>query len=158
MSAFGATRRNGAGGVCLLCPGNSDINLFCYGNGIIDLDAKVPDGAFDLCVPEQEPRVLSRRDALSRARAAGEHEFTGLLGGRSYVIVGRLTGLFCQLELDRLPCLFLLDRGPIDCISTRNDILDLEGDNIAATQFAMDSQITHWQVARPALYLQLGPD
>jgi hypothetical protein len=28
--------------------------LFRYGKGIIDLDAKVPDGAFDLCVPEQE--------------------------------------------------------------------------------------------------------
>jgi hypothetical protein len=39
---------------CLLCPGNSDINLFCYGKGIIDLDAEVPDGAFDLGVPEQE--------------------------------------------------------------------------------------------------------
>jgi hypothetical protein len=42
------------GGACLLCLGNSDINLFRYGKGIIDLDAKVPDGAFDLCVPEQE--------------------------------------------------------------------------------------------------------
>jgi len=28
--------------------------LFRYGKGIIDLDAKVPDGAIDLCVPEQK--------------------------------------------------------------------------------------------------------
>jgi len=28
--------------------------LFRYGKGIIDLYAKVPDGAFDLFVPEQE--------------------------------------------------------------------------------------------------------
>jgi hypothetical protein len=28
-----------SGRSCLLCPGNSDINLFCYGKGIIDLDA-----------------------------------------------------------------------------------------------------------------------
>jgi len=28
--------------------------LFRYGKGIIDLDAKVPDGAFDLCMTEQE--------------------------------------------------------------------------------------------------------
>ena len=25
-------------------PGNSDINLFCYGQGVIDLDAEVSDG------------------------------------------------------------------------------------------------------------------
>jgi len=30
---------------CLLCPGYSDINLFRYGKGIINLD---------LCMPEQE--------------------------------------------------------------------------------------------------------
>jgi hypothetical protein len=30
------------------------VNLFRYGKGIIDHNAKVPDGAFDLCVPEQE--------------------------------------------------------------------------------------------------------
>src|SRR5580704_16457352 len=107
---------------------------------------------------ENEPRVLSRRDALFRTRAAGEHEFTRLLGGRSHVIVDRLTGRFGQLEPDGLPCLFLSDRGPIDCISTWSDIVDLEGDNIAATQLAIDSQIKHRQVARPSLDLQLGPD
>ena len=35
-------------------PGNSDINLFCYGQGVIDLDAEVSDGAFDLGVAEQK--------------------------------------------------------------------------------------------------------
>jgi hypothetical protein len=82
---------------------------------------------------------------------SGEHEFTGLLSGHSHVIVDHLTGLFCQLEPDGLPRLFLSDRGPIDCISTRCDIVDLEGDDIAATQFAIDGQIEHCQVARPAL-------
>jgi hypothetical protein len=32
---------NGSGRACLLCPGSSDVNLFRYGKGIIDLDAKV---------------------------------------------------------------------------------------------------------------------
>jgi hypothetical protein len=43
-------------------PGNSDINLFCYGQGVIDLDAEVSDGAFDLGMAEQElhgPQVAS---------------------------------------------------------------------------------------------------
>ena len=43
-------------------PGNSDINLFCYGQGVINLDAEVSDGAFDLGMAEQElhgPQVAS---------------------------------------------------------------------------------------------------
>jgi hypothetical protein len=35
-------------------PGNSDIDLFCYGQGVIDLDTEVSDGAFDLGVAERE--------------------------------------------------------------------------------------------------------
>ena len=68
MAQFSA---HGSGGACLLCPGNSDINLFRYGEGIIDLDAKVPDGAFDLCVPEQQ---------LNGAQIAGTPIDQGRLG------------------------------------------------------------------------------
>ena len=32
----------------------SDINLFRYRQGIIDLDAEIPDRAFDLGMPQQE--------------------------------------------------------------------------------------------------------
>jgi hypothetical protein len=71
MSGYGAIRRNGTGGACLLCPGNSDVNLFRYGKGIIDLDAKVPDGAFDLCVPEEK---------LHGAQIAGTPVDQGCLG------------------------------------------------------------------------------
>src|SRR6478672_8579358 len=34
--------------------GTSDIDLFRYCQGIVDLDAEVPDRAFDLGMPEQE--------------------------------------------------------------------------------------------------------
>jgi hypothetical protein len=43
-------------------PGNSDIDLFRYGQGVINLDAEVSGGAFDLGVAEQElhrPQVTS---------------------------------------------------------------------------------------------------
>jgi hypothetical protein len=33
-----------------LCPRSSDVNLFSYGEGIIDFNAEIPDGALDLCV------------------------------------------------------------------------------------------------------------
>ena len=39
-----------------------------------------------------------------------------------------------------LPSLFLADRGPIDCIPARCDILDLEGDDIAATQLLVQHE------------------
>jgi hypothetical protein len=41
----------GTGRACLLCPGISDINLFRYCQGVIDLDAEIPDRAFDLGPP-----------------------------------------------------------------------------------------------------------
>jgi len=38
----------GAGGACLLRPRCSDINLFRYRKGIINFDAEVPYGTFNL--------------------------------------------------------------------------------------------------------------
>jgi hypothetical protein len=43
-----------AGRASPLCPGISDINLFRYCQGVIDLDAEIPDRAFDLGMPEQK--------------------------------------------------------------------------------------------------------
>jgi hypothetical protein len=48
--------RERMGRACLLCPGISDVDLFRYREGIIHLNAKVSDGAFDLGVAEQELR------------------------------------------------------------------------------------------------------
>jgi hypothetical protein len=47
LAHFGTKR---SGGARLLCPRNSDVNLFRYGQSTVDLDAKVPNGAFDLCL------------------------------------------------------------------------------------------------------------
>lgn len=35
-------------------PLSSDVNLFCYRQSVVDLDAKVSDGTLDLSVPEEE--------------------------------------------------------------------------------------------------------
>ena len=42
------------GGQSPLCPGTSDLNLLRYRERVIDLNAQISDGAFDLCVAEQE--------------------------------------------------------------------------------------------------------
>ena len=44
----------GTGRACLLCPGISEVNLFRYCQGVIDLDAEIPDRAFNFGVPKQE--------------------------------------------------------------------------------------------------------
>jgi hypothetical protein len=44
---------------CPLCPGISDINLFRNCQGVIDLDAKISDRAFDLGMPEQEQSCMA---------------------------------------------------------------------------------------------------
>src|SRR5690348_18252875 len=37
-----------------LCPGSSDVNLLGYGEGIIDFNAEIPDGALDLGMSQQQ--------------------------------------------------------------------------------------------------------
>ena len=65
------------GRACPLCPGISDINLFRYRQRIIDLDAEIPDRAFDfgmtkqelLPVPKQTANMISRAEKLSSETA-----------------------------------------------------------------------------------------
>ena len=42
------------GGARRLCPGSSDIDLFSYGESIIDFDAEIPDSALALGVAQQQ--------------------------------------------------------------------------------------------------------
>jgi hypothetical protein len=37
-----------------LWPSNSDVDLFGYGESVIDFDAEIPDSAFDLRMPQQQ--------------------------------------------------------------------------------------------------------
>jgi hypothetical protein len=50
------------GRACPLCPGISDVNLFRYGQRVIDLDAEISDRAFDLGMSKQKldgPEIAS---------------------------------------------------------------------------------------------------
>jgi hypothetical protein len=42
------------GRACPLCPGGSDVDLFSYGKGIVDLDAEVSNRALDLGMAEEK--------------------------------------------------------------------------------------------------------
>ena len=44
--------RFSSGRACRLCPGSSDVDLFCYCKSIVNLDAKIAYCALDLGVAE----------------------------------------------------------------------------------------------------------
>jgi hypothetical protein len=54
MSAYGTNQRLGSGRACPLCPRISDVNLFCYCEGVIYFDAEISNRAFDLGMSEQK--------------------------------------------------------------------------------------------------------
>jgi hypothetical protein len=54
VSPSGTNRLAAGGQSCPLCPANSDINLFCYCQRVINLNPEIPDGALDFRVAEQE--------------------------------------------------------------------------------------------------------
>jgi hypothetical protein len=52
----------------------------------------------------------------------------------------------------------LPDGCSIRCVAASSDILDPDGDDVAATKLAVDCQIEHCEVASAALDLELCPD
>ena len=54
VALFGTNLLTLVGQNMWFCPGNSDVNLFRYSQGIIDFDAKVSHGAFYLGMAEQK--------------------------------------------------------------------------------------------------------
>ena len=54
VSALGSKGRLGLGRAYPLCPDTSDVNVFCYCQGVIYCGAQVSDRAFDLGMPKQE--------------------------------------------------------------------------------------------------------
>jgi hypothetical protein len=72
-----------------------------------------------------------------------EQELAPLLAGGMNVVINRLPSLLGDLEPNRLTRLLLPDPRPIEGVSIGGNILDLEGHNIATTQFAIDGKIEH---------------
>ena len=92
--------------------------------------------------------ILARRHALPWPPGPAEQEFARFLAGGPQVVVDGLPGLLGDLEPDRNASLFLADRGTINGVSMRGDVVDLERDDIAAAQLAVDGEVEHRQVAR----------
>jgi hypothetical protein len=68
-----------------------------------------------------------------------------------------LAGLFAQFKPNRSSCLFLSDGCAIRSVSACSDILDLNGDDVAAAKLAIYRQIEHSKVASAPLDLEFCP-
>jgi len=92
------------------------------------------------------------------AAAISEQEIAGLFAGEFDVVINRLSGLFGQLESDRMSG-FLLPHGcAINGQSVRRNIFDLEADDITAPELAVDGEIEHRKIAKSTGDLQHGSD
>jgi len=104
-----------------------------------------------------KPSILPGRHAPVSALSAAEHEVVRLSSGGSQVFIDSLAGLLGQLKPDRLASLPLPDRCPIGCITVWGDILDLQCDDIAGAELAIDGQIEHREIACSSRGLKLAP-
>jgi hypothetical protein len=89
---------------------------------------------------------------------AGEQKIAGLLLRHPNVVVDGLSGLLRQLKPDGPSCFPLAHGGSINGISVGCDIIDFDGDNVAAPELAVDRKIEQRQVTDLLLQLKFGPD
>src|SRR5262249_9610144 len=94
-----------------------------------------------------QPGVLPRSNGSMAIAAAWDQQLARLPSGHRFIGINCFAGLLRQFESDRLPCLLLTHGCPLNCVSIRSNVFDLDGDNIAATQLAIDGEIEHCQIA-----------
>ena len=90
-----------------------------------------------------------------RTTTTREKVLAGSLVGGPQVIIDSLAGLLAQFESDGPPSFLLSNRCAICRVATTGDILDSNGDDVAAAKLAVDCQIEHREVPNSAYDLEL---
>src|ERR1700674_5725890 len=90
-------------------------------------------------------------------RRPGKRNSPGFLFA-ALILIDRLARLLRHFEPHGSAGLLLPDSCSIDRASTRCNILDLESDDIAAPQLAVDGEVEHRQVSGTPVNLELGTD
>src|SRR5262249_18599478 len=85
--------------------------------------------------------VLPSGHALSRTPGTRKQKFARLLSGHLQEGINGFAGVVGQFEADRTPRLFLTYCRTRDCIPVGSNVFDLERDDIASAQLAVDGQI-----------------
>jgi hypothetical protein len=105
-----------------------------------------------------KPRILACRHGFAGQPTAGEQKLAGLLPGRFEVVINRLAGLLRHFKSNRKPGLCLAHRRTGERVAVRRNVFDPQGDNIAASQLAIDGEVEHRQVPCSPFDLQSGPN
>jgi len=101
-----------------------------------------PDARYPL---RQQASILSCCQASPSASSAKQW-LTRLSARKLQVVFERLPGLFGEFELDRAARFLLADSCPVKRAASRGNVLDPDGDHIAAPQLAVDCQVEEGQV------------
>jgi hypothetical protein len=72
------------------------------------------------------------------------------------VVVDGLACLLGQLKSNRSPGLSLTHSRSVNCVPIGSNIIDPDGDDVAASQFTVDGKIEHRQLAFTPLSLEHG--
>jgi len=103
-------------------------------------------------------RVLPRGHALSRPPGARKQKFVTFLPGQLQIGINGVAGVVGQFEPDGTSSLFLTHRPPGDRMPIGSNLFDLERNDIASPQLAIDSKIEQCQFEDPPLDVEFGPD
>jgi hypothetical protein len=105
-----------------------------------------------------EARILPRRHTAFDTTTTSEQELAGSFVGSSQIVIDRLARLFAHLESDWPAGFLLSDRCAIRRVPTGSDVIDPDGDHVAAIQGTMQavtSVIEGWIREYPDQWLWL---
>jgi hypothetical protein len=91
---------------------------------------------------------------VARATSTGRSEHLGMTS--PYPSVDRLPCRLRRLKANEPAGLPLADIGSVNRIAVGRHVIDAQWDEVTATQFAVNGEIEHGQVARAFLQIQLG--
>src|SRR5262245_55032381 len=106
----------------------------------------------------EKTSVLSGRQASVRPTPTGKQIVAWFLACSLHVVVDGLPRCLGQLEPHRATRFLLPDRSPVSRISTRRNVIDLERDDIATAELAVDGEIEQSEVTETTFDLELCPD
>ena len=110
----------------------------------------------DTCNPVRyQPRILPRGDAPIFVAPAREKEIAGPPAERPQVPIDGFPRLLRQFEPDGMSGFPLSDAGTSDGGAMRGNVLDLDADDVAAAELAIDSEIEHGEVTDPGFGAEL---
>jgi hypothetical protein len=95
----------------------------------------------------QVPCILTSCHAAPQLPTV-KQKLTRFLTCQSDVGIDGVSGLLRQFKPDGTPCLSLANCRPIHGVAVGRNIIDLYGNNVAASKLAIDRQIEQRQIAR----------